>query len=73
VRQTTVLIAQLSTAAGIRSPLAHVAHQIFIEIPKGLEAQGLAKRGKPLCAHGLGELLSIQKPRQGADHAAKKR
>lgn len=44
VRQTTVLIAQLSTAAGVRSPLAHVADQVFIEMSKELEAQGLGKR-----------------------------
>jgi hypothetical protein len=44
VRQTTVLIAQLSTAAGIRAPLAHVADQVFIDISRELEAQGLGKR-----------------------------
>jgi hypothetical protein len=31
VHQTTVLIAQLSTASGIRAPLAHVADQVFFE------------------------------------------
>lgn len=31
VRQTSVLIGQLSTAAGIRSPLAHVADQVFVD------------------------------------------
>jgi hypothetical protein len=44
VRQTTVLIAQLSTAAGARSPLAHVADQVFFELSRELEAQGLGKR-----------------------------
>jgi hypothetical protein len=44
VRQTTVLIAQLSTAAGIRAPLAHVADQVFVELARELEAQGLGKR-----------------------------
>lgn len=44
VRQTTVLIAQLSTAAGIRAPLAHVADQVFVELSRELEAQGLGKR-----------------------------
>ena len=34
VRQTTVLIAQLSTTAGIRAPLAHVADQVFVELVK---------------------------------------
>lgn len=44
VRQTTVLIAELSTAAGIRAPLAHVADQVFLELSRELEAQGLGKR-----------------------------
>ncbi len=44
VRQTTVLIAQLSTAAGIRAPLAHVADQVFLELSRELESQGLGKR-----------------------------
>jgi hypothetical protein len=44
LRQTTVLIAQLSTAAGVRSPLSHVADQVFIELSRELESQGLGKR-----------------------------
>src|SRR5262245_23099637 len=31
VRQTTILIAQLATAGGTRAPLAHVAHQVFLD------------------------------------------
>ena len=31
VQQTTVLIAQLSTAAGIRAPLARLADQVFLD------------------------------------------
>jgi hypothetical protein len=30
VRQTTVLIARLSTTGGTRSPLAHVANEVFV-------------------------------------------
>jgi hypothetical protein len=44
VQQTTVLIAQLSTAAGIRAPLAHVADQVFVELARELEAQGVGRK-----------------------------
>src|SRR5262245_59163681 len=44
VRQTTVLIAQLSTAAGIRAPLAHVADQIFLELAQEIERQGVGRK-----------------------------
>lgn len=44
VRQTTVLIAQLSTAAGIRAPLSHLADQVFLELAKELEAQGVKRK-----------------------------
>lgn len=45
VRQTTVFIPQLSTASGVRSPLAHVADQVFVELAKEIEAQGRPNRG----------------------------
>lgn len=44
VRQTTVLIAELSTAAGIRAPLAHVADQVFLQLAKQIEAQGVTRK-----------------------------
>jgi len=44
VRQTTVLIAQLSTAAGIRAPLAHIADQVFLELSREIEAQGVSRK-----------------------------
>lgn len=44
VRQTTVLIAQLSTAAGIRAPLAHVADQVFVELSREIERQGVRQK-----------------------------
>jgi len=44
VRQTTVLLAQLSTATGIRAPLAHVADQVFVELAKEIEAQGVGRK-----------------------------
>jgi hypothetical protein len=44
MRQTTLLIAQLSTAAGIRAPLSHLADQVFLELAKELEAQGVRRK-----------------------------
>lgn len=44
VRQTTVLLAQLSTASGVRSPLAHVADQVFLELAREIEAQGVRRQ-----------------------------
>jgi hypothetical protein len=44
VRQTTLLIAQLSTAAGIRAPLARVADQVFLDLSREIEAQGVARK-----------------------------
>lgn len=44
VQQTTVLIGQLSTAAGIRAPLAHIADQVFLDLSKEIEAQGISRK-----------------------------
>jgi hypothetical protein len=44
VRQTMVLIAQLSTADGVRSPLSHVADEVFIALVRELESQGVGKK-----------------------------
>jgi hypothetical protein len=44
VRQTTILIGQLSTAAGIRAPLARVADQVFLDLARELEAQGVTRK-----------------------------
>jgi hypothetical protein len=44
VRQTTILIAQVSTTAGIRSPLARVADQVFLELSRELEGQGVTRK-----------------------------
>lgn len=44
VRQTTVLIANLATAAGVRAPLAHVADQVFVELAKEIENQGVSRK-----------------------------
>jgi hypothetical protein len=52
VRQTTILIAQVSTTAGIRSPLARVADQVFLELSRELEGQGVTRKvaADRLCA-----------------------
>jgi hypothetical protein len=44
VRQTMVLIAQLSTADGVRSPLSHVADEVFVALVRELEHQGVGKK-----------------------------
>lgn len=44
MRQTTVLIAQLSTAAGVRAPLAHLADQVFLSLAREIEAQGVGRK-----------------------------
>ncbi len=44
VQQTTVLIAQLSTAMGIRAPLSHVADQVFLDLAREIEAQGVSRK-----------------------------
>jgi len=44
VRQTTVLLAGVSTAAGIRAPLAHVADQVFLDLSRAIEEQGVGRK-----------------------------
>jgi hypothetical protein len=44
IRQTTVLIAQLSTTAGVRAPLAHLASEVFLTLSQELEGQGLSRK-----------------------------
>lgn len=44
VRQTTVLIAQLATISGGRTPVAHVANQVFLDLANELKAQGLGHK-----------------------------
>src|SRR6187399_3307697 len=64
VRQTTVLIAQLSTTAGVRAPLAHLADQVFLTLSREIEAQGV-KRSVAADMFGLA-LRSYQKKTQRA-------
>lgn len=44
VQQTTVLIARLATAKGIRSPLAHVADSVFVSLARAIEEQGVHRK-----------------------------
>ncbi|HVU03693.1 MAG TPA: hypothetical protein VHE30_18165 [Polyangiaceae bacterium] len=44
MQQTTVLIGQLSTAAGVRAPLARVADQVFLDLARELDEQGVSHR-----------------------------
>lgn len=44
VRQTTVLIAELATAGGVRAPLSDVASQVFLELVRELDAQGVSRK-----------------------------
>jgi len=44
VRQTTILIAQLATSRGLRAPLAQIADQVFIDLVRELERQGVSRK-----------------------------
>lgn len=44
VRQTTILIAQLATSRGVRSPLAQIANQVFLELVNELERQRVSRK-----------------------------
>jgi len=44
IRQTMVLIARLATAGGVRTPLAHIAGQVFLELSKELKAGQLGSK-----------------------------
>ena len=43
VQQTTLLIAQLATSAGIRAPLANIADQVFLDLSNEIEQQGVRR------------------------------
>ncbi len=44
VRQTTVLIAQIATTAGGRTPVAQVANQVFLDLTQALQEQGVGRK-----------------------------
>lgn len=71
VRQTMILIAHLSTADGVRSPLSHVADEVFMALVRELESQGL---GKKVIADMFGlALRSYQQKVQRLSESATKR
>lgn len=43
VRQTTVLLAQLATSQGLRAPLAQIANQVFVDLAREVERQGVSR------------------------------
>jgi hypothetical protein len=44
LRQTTVLVAQISTSAGVRAPLSRIADRVFFELAREIEAQGVGRK-----------------------------
>lgn len=44
IRQTTVLLAQLATSGGIRAPLAHIANDVFLNLARELDSQGVSRK-----------------------------
>jgi hypothetical protein len=44
VQQITVLIAQLATSGGVRVPVALIANQVFIQLARELESQGVSRK-----------------------------
>jgi hypothetical protein len=71
VRQTTVLIAQLCTAAGVRAPLAQIADQVFLGLSREIESQGV---GRKVAADMFGlALRSYQKKVQRLTESATQR
>ena len=44
VKQTTILIAQLATAGGARTPLADIAGQVFADLARELHRQGVSRK-----------------------------
>ncbi len=44
VRQTMVLVAQVATTAGGRTPLVHLANQVFLDLVGELKRQGLTRK-----------------------------
>jgi hypothetical protein len=54
VRQTTILIAQLATSGHGRAPIADVASQVFLDLVRELERQGVSRKvGADMFGMGL--------------------
>jgi hypothetical protein len=54
MRQTTLLIAQMATSFGLRAPLANIADQVFLELSREIEQQGISR---PVAADMFGMAL----------------
>lgn len=67
-RQTTILVAQVSTASGARSSLTRVVDQVFLSLARELEGQGV-KRAVAADMFGLA-LRSYQKKLQRITESA---
>ncbi len=71
VQHTTVFIAQLSTAAGLRAPLAHVVDRVFFDLAREIERQGVRQK---VAADMFGlALRSYQKKMQRLTESASER
>lgn len=44
VQQTTVFIASVATAGGVRAPLAHIANEVFLQLSEELQQRGVRKK-----------------------------
>src|SRR4051812_17890496 len=44
LQQSTVLVAQIATSGGLRAPLAHIANEVFLDLARALEAQGVSRK-----------------------------
>ncbi len=70
VRQVTVLIAQLATSGGIRAPLSHVANQVFLDLARELEEQGVSRK---VSADMFGMALRARTPEELPEVLARRR
>jgi hypothetical protein len=44
LQQSTVLVAQIATSGGLRAPLAHIANEVFLDLARALEAEGVSRK-----------------------------
>jgi hypothetical protein len=44
IQQFTVLTAQIATSGGLRAPIAHIANQVFVELSRELQSQGVGRK-----------------------------
>ena len=44
MRQTTILVAKLATAGGVRAPLSRISNQVFLDLSAELHSQGISRK-----------------------------